>query len=106
MTDSFPSCRVITLPDTGASTMSAPFSRTFAARERLTSGLTVLMSTKILPLFSPARIPSGPSAIVPRAAELVTMAKVTSAAAATERGESAHVMPRSISHCAFERVRL
>ena len=40
---------VITLPETGASIMSAPFSRTLAARARLTSGLTVLMSMWNLP---------------------------------------------------------
>ena len=45
MTDNFPSCNVITLPETGESTMSAPRSRTFAASARLTAGLTVLMST-------------------------------------------------------------
>ena len=49
MTENLPSCRVMTLPETGASTMSAPFSRTLAARARLTVGLTVLMSMKILP---------------------------------------------------------
>ena len=49
ITDSFPSCSVITLPETGESTMSAPFSRTLAASARLTVGLTVLMSMKILP---------------------------------------------------------
>src|SRR5580658_10089427 len=35
ITDSFPSCRVITLPETGASIMSAPFSRVLAATLRL-----------------------------------------------------------------------
>ena len=37
---------------------------------------------------------------------LVTIEKVKSAAALTARGESPHFMPRSISHCALERVRL
>src|SRR5580658_9632584 len=40
ITDSLPSCSVITLPETGASTMSAPFARTFSASPRLTAGLT------------------------------------------------------------------
>src|ERR1700730_4695913 len=106
ITDNFPSCRVMTLPDTGESTMSAPRSRTFAARARLTLGLTVLMSRKILPGPRPASIPSEPSAIAEMAAALVTMAKVKSDAEATARGESSHFMPLSISHCAFERVRL
>ncbi len=34
------------------------------------------------------------------------MESVTSAAAQTARGESAHFMPRSISRCAFDLVRL
>ena len=34
-----------TLPETGASSISAPLPRTRAARSTLTSGLTVLMST-------------------------------------------------------------
>ena len=86
--------------------MSAPFSRTCAASARLTAGLTVLMSTKTLPALNPASIPSGPSNTCSSAAEFVTMEKVTSAAAQTARGESAHFMPRSISRCAFDFVRL
>ena len=68
ITDNFPSCSVITLPETGESTMSAPFSRTLAASARLTVGLTVLMSMKILPALNPASIPSGPSVIAAMAA--------------------------------------
>ena len=86
--------------------MSAPFSRTFAASARLTVGLTVLMSMKILPALKPASIPSGPSVIAVMAAELVTMANMKSEALATARGESAHCIPFSTSHCALERVRL
>src|SRR5215471_1980315 len=37
MTDSLPSWRVITLPDTGASTISAPLARTFSATDLLYS---------------------------------------------------------------------
>ena len=51
---------MITLPETGESTMSAPFSRTLAASARLTVGLTVLMSMKILPALMPASMPSWP----------------------------------------------
>ena len=47
--ESLPCSSVMTLPDTGASTMSAPCSRTFAASARLTAGLTVLMSMSSLP---------------------------------------------------------
>ena len=39
-------CSVMTLPETGASTMSAPLSRTRAASPRLTAGLTVLISIR------------------------------------------------------------
>ena len=45
ITESFPCISVITLPDTGESIMSAPFSRTLAASPRLAAGLTVLIST-------------------------------------------------------------
>src|SRR5260370_39769264 len=86
--------------------MSAPFSRTLLARARLTSGLTVLMSTKTLSGPSPASNPSGPSATAARAAELVTIANVTSDAEATSRGDDAQRIPLSISHCALGRVRL
>src|SRR5882672_2614694 len=106
ITDNFPSCSVITLPETGESTMSPPFSRTLAATSRLYAGLTVLISTKILPGVTPASIPSGPFITAPSAAEFVTMENVTSAAATTARGESAHFIPFLTSHSAFERVRL
>ncbi len=106
ITDSFPCCNVMTLPETGASIMSAPFSRTFAANARLTSGLTVLMSMWNLPAPIPARMPSGPSVTAVKAIAFVTMLNVMSDAAATAFGDSANYMPFSISHCAFERVRL
>ena len=87
MTDSLPCCSVITLPETGASTMSAPFSRTLAASARLTAGLTVLMSMWNFPVEKPASNPSGPSVIAVRAVAFVTIVKVTSAFWATARGE-------------------
>ena len=96
----------MTLPETGASIMSAPFSRTFAASARLTSGLTVLMSMWNLPAPMPSSNPSGPSVTAASAAAFVTMVNVTSDAAATALGDSANFMPLSISHCALERVRL
>src|SRR5271167_4932209 len=106
ITESLPCCRVITLPDTGASIMSAPFSRTFAASARLTSGLTVLMSMWNLPAPIPASDPSGPSVTAASAAAFVTIVNVTSDAAAAPLGESAKFIPLSINHCALERVRL
>ena len=44
--------------------------------------------------------------MAPRAAEFVTIEKITSECTTTARGESAHFMPFLISHSAFERVRL
>ena len=104
MTESLPCSRVTTLPDTGASTISAPFSRTLAARARLTAGLTVLMSISTFPAPMPASNPSAPYATSSTAEEFVTITKVRSAAWHTARGESAHFMPLSINHCAFDRV--
>src|SRR5467141_2812418 len=86
--------------------MSAPFSRTLEASTRLAEGLTVLMSIRTLPALNPARNPPGPSETDFKASVLETIEKVTSAAAETARGESPHFIPRSTSHCAFERVRL
>src|ERR1700675_3970389 len=106
ITESFPSCSVITLPDTGASTMSPPFSRIFPAISRLNAGLTVLISTNNFPGVAAAIIPSGPFITAPSAAEFVTIEKITSDSATTARGVSAHFIPFLISHSAFERVRL
>ena len=94
------------LPETGESTMSAPRARTFSTVSRLTTGLTVLMSTTIFPGPRPAMKPSGPSATPSSAAESVTITKITSAACATSRGVLPHFMPLSSSHCAFDFVRL
>src|SRR5215469_2796713 len=106
ITESLPSCKVITLPETGESTRSPPFSRTFSAISRLNAGLTVLRSTRILPGFTPASIPSGPFITAANAAELVTMESVMSLALTTSLGVFAHFIPFCISHSAFERVRL
>src|SRR5581483_2420316 len=67
---------------------------------------TVLISTYTLPALIPAMTPLGPAATSSSAAELVSMESVTSAVSQTARGESPQRMPLSISHCAFERVRL
>src|SRR5713226_1629879 len=106
ITESFPSCSVITLPETGESTMSPPFSLTLPATSRLYAGLTVLMSAKILPGAAPASIPSGPFITAPSAAEFVTIENAKSEAATTARAESAHFIPFLTSHSAFDRVRL
>ncbi len=86
--------------------MSPPFSRTLPAISRLYAGLTVLISTKILPGVTPASIPSGPSITAPSALEFVTIENAKSDAATTARGESAHFIPFLTSHSAFDRVRL
>ena len=86
--------------------MSPPLARTRSASARLAAGLTVLMSTTILPGPMPSTSPSGPLAAASSAAESVTITKTTSEAAATARGESPHFMPLSSSHCAFALVRL
>ena len=98
---SFPLSTIVTLPDTGASIMSAPFSRTFAASARLTAGLTVLISMSNFPGPRPASNPFGPSDAPCSAAVLVTMQKVKSAAWQTARPESAHFMPAEMRSCAF-----
>ena len=94
------------LPDTGASTMSAPFSRTFAARALLTAGLTVLMSMITLPGARPASRPSGPLATASSDAELVTITNTKSAAWHTAFGVLPNFMPFLISQSAFDFVRL
>ncbi len=80
MTESLPCSSVTTLPETGASTMSPPFSRTFAAKARLTAGLTVLMSMMTLPASTPASNPSAAYATSSTAEEFVTITNTTSAA--------------------------
>jgi hypothetical protein len=97
---------VITLPDTGASTISPPFSRIFAAISRLKAGLTVLISTNNFPGVTAAIIPSGPFITAPSAAEFVTIERITSDSRTTAPGVSAHFIPFLISHSPFERVRL
>ena len=86
--------------------MSPPRSRHLAAMARLSSGLTVLMSTSTLPALMPARMPSGPSVMAASAFESLTEVNKTSDAAATARGESAQSMPLSRNGCALSRVRL
>ena len=44
MIESLPSSNVMTLPDTGASSICAPLDSTCLASSRLVDGLTVLMS--------------------------------------------------------------
>ena len=106
MIESLPSSRVFTLPETGASSISAPISAASAARARLAAGLIELMSTKTLPGERPAMIPSGPRATDRSAVVSDTMEKTTSLASVASRAVSAHAIPASMSQSALDRVRL
>ncbi len=106
MIESRPSSSVLTLPETGASSSSAPAPRASSASARLAAGDPVVMSTQTLPGRRPARIPSGPSATASSARAFVTMVKTTSAASAVSRGVPRSTSPASTSACAFSGVRL
>src|SRR3989304_5427211 len=88
MIESLPCSSVLTLPETGASSICPPRAATCVARSALTAGLTVLMSTYTFPCASPASSPAGPSVIARSAPVSRTMLKVTSAARATAAGGS------------------
>ena len=60
---SSPASSVATLPETGASSISAPASATRSAIPALACGAIVLMSAQTAPGASPAITPSSPSAI-------------------------------------------
>ena len=80
MTESLPCWSVITLPETGASTMSAPFARTFSASalaHRRADGAHVDQHLACAQAQRACR--SGLRAISSSAAELVTIESVTSA---------------------------
>src|SRR3990172_6673121 len=106
MIESLPCSSVLTLPETGASSICAPRAATCVARSALTAGLTVLMSTYTFPCASPASSPAGPSVIARSAPVSRTMLNVTSAARATAAGVSPHCIPASTSHSALALVRL
>ena len=67
ITVSWPASSVLTLPETGASSICAPLARTFSAIRREAAGLTVLMSTSTCSGPSPARTPSAPRTTCSRA---------------------------------------
>ena len=90
---SVPDCTCGTLPDTGASSIAAPSSRTRSASSRLALGLTVLKSIQTFPSVRPARIPSGPEATSSRTSSFGTDVIKTSAASAISRGVSRHSSP-------------
>ena len=97
---SVPDCTWGTLPDTGASSISAPLARTCSATLRLTRGLTVLTSTQVFPSARPATIPSGPEATSSSTSSFGMDVKTTSTDSATSRGVSRQVSPSSRSFSA------
>src|ERR671922_224633 len=102
---SVPDCTCGTLPDTGASIITAPPAWTRRAKSRLALGLTVLMSIQVLPAVRPARIPSGPDATFSRIPSFGRDVKTTSADCATSRGVSHQCSPESMRCCAVSRLR-
>ena len=90
-----PSVAGWTLPATGTSQKSAPFSRARSAARRDAAGVTVEKSSQIFPEERPATRPSGPSATASSAAGSASIVQTTSAAAAASRGLVATVAPSS-----------
>src|SRR4030095_14868135 len=72
-----------------------------AAGATVPSGAIVLMSAHTVPGRSPARAPSGPSAVAWTAAVLVSMVNRTSTWPASSRGVPAQPIPASSSGWAF-----
>ncbi len=93
-------------PDTGALTLTTPFSLAAAAISMASDGSLVVMSTRMLPGFEPARVPSGPSTTSRTSRGKPTIVKTTSLRWATARGLSAHTAPWANSRSALARVRL
>jgi len=88
MIDRRPSSSVLTLPETGASSICAPRSRTSPARLREAAGLTVLMSTSTFPGPRPVSTPWGPSTTCSSALVFVTITNTTRLSSAAWRGVS------------------
>ena len=87
--ESFPCCSVMMLPETGASTMSAPSWRT-SASARLDGGADgAHVDDDFTWAPRPASIPSGPSVTASSAAESVTIENVMSRCAADRAGRVA-----------------
>jgi len=86
--------------------MSAFFSRTFAASAAADFGADGAHVDVKFTGADAGEQSIGPIRHRASAAAFVTIVNVTSDAAATALGESANFIPLSISHCAFDRVRL
>ena len=72
-----------------------------APSSRIQSGVNVLDSTPIAPLFAPASAPSAPSQTEREASSSDTMAKIKSAPVAASRGVAATLAPLPASACGF-----
>ena len=105
MIESFPSRRVLGLPDTGASSIAAPAAETRSATARLTSGGIVLMSAYTAPSRRPAINPSSPEVTSCTAAPSVSIEKTKSQRSPTSRGVCAHRIPFSKSGLPLSAVR-
>ena len=106
MIESAPCCAPTSPPLTGASSIVAPFSSTFWASSRVTTGEMVLMSISNAPSLSPSSTPSSPATTRSTSGESGSMVMTTSDRSATSLGLSATVAPSPASSSAFSLVRL
>ncbi len=107
MMESAPSMAPTSPPETGASSIEAPFSRTFSESSSVTTGEIVLMSTSSAPSLIPSRTPSSPATTASTSGESGSMVMTTSHASATSLGLPAAVaLPSSASSSAFSGLRL
>src|SRR5256712_2077902 len=93
------------LPETGASSTATPLLRATSCSRRDVRGLTVLMSTTIVPARAAARTPSGSNITCSTAASFVTLEHTISTPAASCRNVAATFAPRCSKGRVFSRVR-
>ena len=106
MIDSVPPFAPMSPPETGASTLATPLALAASAISTASDGSLVVISTRTLPSFDPASAPFLPSITSRTSLGNPTMAKITSEASATARGESAHTAPFATAESDFDLVRL
>ena len=93
-------------PETGASTAWTFLALAAWSISIARAGSLVVMSTRTVPGFAPASVPSVPSVTSRTSRGKPTIVKTTSDAWATARGESASLAPFSTSGLALSAVRL
>ena len=93
MTERVPSIAFGSPPLTGASSISTPFSASFAAISRLTSGAIELMSMTMAPGLAPSITPFSPSTTSFTWGELGSMVMMMSVCSATALGVAATSAP-------------